>query len=904
MTQFSESRLFAADVAGDRLTQSLAARLTAIGTGETQLYLPAPTEPAAGQPLALADVSAALGSAFEFGRDRLVVSARPWQVLPALDGHDLKVHEPHCLAGPNWHGRPFDADSESAEESDLFCPLTNALATALGAAQARECLNDDYWIVFVIDSRTELAAITAEQVRALGTLRRFIIVWCDFFGSDDRTPTSSLSQFLAAPNVELFGPLDSADPRCLSVALQAAKAADRPALVHLRLQTKAAAQPPADFVTDGDAHDMGRSREPNRLRKRASEGAAAREILELARRDARIVVVDMSFGDILTRGTEQIAGRYYVGSPLLAIDLSWCAGLAMGGCRPIVVLSESCLPELVVRGQPVFERSRVPLTLVVLADPPPGSRGAASAGASTIGWLSHLTGADVVAPADQADLRAMLQSAIDGERPVAIWAAADLPTGGVRPAGNVRQADVRGAGADLALFAWGPTVGLARSAAETLAREGIDAAVVNLRSLKPLDEMAIIQAMRRASAGLVLEETASEDHAFGPIVRLLAEQKLDTPCVLASGMAALDRRALPVLLARCRELLQDPASDGDVASGDSSGAGLDEPVPSSESIPQAWLRQQGEVGQNEWRRIDAAHFGAELEAWIDQYARVGKRGLYLWKWCRYAVDLVALPCVDRRWRQHACDTKVLAGMVNVLVDDVADEQGNGELLGELLKIAAGSTPDLRRCTARDRAYGEFACRVWEEIWRRAAKYPCFDVYQELLRYDLAQLFNTVRYSHLVNQNPYLLNIAEHDVYSSQGMGLLGFAMIDLMCSPEFVVNELGLLREAMWHAQWMARIGNLISTWQREVNDRDYTSGVFARAVGRRDISVEQLLSHESAEIERVIGRGEHEAHFLQRWRYHRARLCGMRLESVDLSRVVRGLERLLRTELASRGRK
>lgn len=899
MTQFSDSQFLATDLTG----LSLAQRLTAIGTGERQLYLPAPTESAGGSRLGSAGLSAALSSAFDLARDRLVVSARPWQVMRGLDGYDLRIDQRHPIQGPSWSERPFDA-GEYREDLDSFCPLTNAMATALGAAQARECLGEDYWIIFVVDSRTELADITAEQVRAIGELRRFVIVWCDFTGWASGAPTAGLSQFLAAPKLELIGPIGAAESRKLSLALQAAKASDRPALVHLCLQTEASAPVLADVMTDGAAHEMGRLSEADPVGRRARDGATARAILDVARRDARTVIVDMSFGDILTRGTEQIAGRYYVGSPLLAIDLSWCAGLAIGGCRPIIALSESCIPELVVRGKPVFERSRVPLTLVVLADPSPGGTGAAAGGAATLGWLKHLAGVDVVAPADEHDLRAMLQSAVAGDRPVAIWAAAGLPAGATRAPSDLRQAEVRGSGADLALFAWGPAVGLARSAADALAREGIDAAVVNLRSLRPLDEATIVRAMRRSSAGLLLEAAAPQDHTFGPIVRLLAEQKIEKPFVLESSTAALDRNDLTALLARCRELLQDPATQTAYPASDSRKTGTDQSAPPAQSIQQAWLRHQGEAGKNEWRRIDARHFGAELETWIDQYARVGKRGLYLWKWCRYAVDLVALPCVDRRWHQHACDTKVLAGMVNVLVDDVADEQGNGELLGELLKIAAGSTPDLRGCSARDRAYGEFTCRVWEEIWRRAAKYPCFDVYQELLRYDLAQLFNTVRYSHLINQNPYLLNIAEHDVYSSQGMGLLGFAMIDLMCTPGFVVNELGLLREAMWHAQWMARIGNLISTWQREVNDRDYTSGVFARAVGRRDISVEQLLSHESAEIERVIGRGEHEAHFLQRWRYHRARLCGMRLESVDLSRVVRGLDRLLRTELASRGRK
>src|SRR4029078_686428 len=99
---------------------------------------------------------------------------------------------------------------------------------------------------------------------------------------------------------------------------------------------------------------------------------------------------------------------------------------------------------------------------------------------------------------------------------------------------------------------------------------------------------------------------------------------------------------------------------------------------------------------------------------------------------------------------------------------------------------------------------------------------------ELLCYDLEQLLNTVRYSELVNQNLCLLNLVEHDLYSPHGLIITAFATIDLMCMPDFRFEELGRLRQMLWHADWMARIGNLVTTWQREMSDGDLTSGVFA----------------------------------------------------------------------------
>lgn len=326
----------------------------------------------------------------------------------------------------------------------------------------------------------------------------------------------------------------------------------------------------------------------------------------------------------------------------------------------------------------------------------------------------------------------------------------------------------------------------------------------------------------------------------------------------------------------------------------------DQPARPSQSEPSAG------AAADERQAIVGKRFSPWLAGWIDEYSRVGKRGLYLWQWCLHGVELTTLPCVPPEWRADAGDTKVLAGMLNVLFDDVADQQGNGDLLDELLKITHQGRPDFRRFSLQDRAYAQFTCRVWEAFWRRVSRYPCYEVYRELLHYDLAQLFNTVRYSQLVNRNPYILNLVEHDDYTAQGMGLLSFATVDLMCTPDFPVHELGTLRQAIWHGQWMARIGNLISTWQREVKDRDYTSGVFARAVAACHVTVEQLLTGDPAEIETAIARGGHEAHFLRRWRRHHAHLRALQphLSAVDLHQVARGLERLLRTELVSRGRK
>ncbi|WP_145425899.1 hypothetical protein [Symmachiella dynata] len=340
---------------------------------------------------------------------------------------------------------------------------------------------------------------------------------------------------------------------------------------------------------------------------------------------------------------------------------------------------------------------------------------------------------------------------------------------------------------------------------------------------------------------------------------------------------------------------------------DSSGSGRD-PI-SKEFRKRPEIGEQFELSedllQRELELVKAARLSEEVEAFFDVYSQVGARTRFLWQWCVHGAELTTISNVAPQWRRHVCDTKVLSIMLCVLLDDVADEQGNEPLLEALMKIIEGQpAPAMQNFSAKDRKTAEVTQYLSQIYESRISEYPLHDVYKRLLEFDLMQYFNTMRYSCLLNENLSLLNVTEHELYLPHAMHMMSFSTLDLMCTPEFDVHELGRFREAIWHAQCMGRVGNLLSTWEREIEQTDFTSGVFARAVIKGDLNVDQLNASDAPAIEAAILGGGHEQYFLNRWHEHRECLKTKLAEihSVDLHGFVEAQERFFRMHLACRG--
>jgi pyruvate dehydrogenase E1 component beta subunit len=127
-------------------------------------------------------------------------------------------------------------------------------------------------------------------------------------------------------------------------------------------------------------------------------------------------------------------------------------------------------------------------------------------------WYAHVPGLKVIAPYDAADAKGLLKSAIRYPNPIVFLEhemlygeSFDVPEGDewLVPIG---KALVRRAGKDVTITAHSRMVGVALKAAEALAQDGIEAEVIDLRTLRPLDTKSIIESVKKTNRIVTVEE--------------------------------------------------------------------------------------------------------------------------------------------------------------------------------------------------------------------------------------------------------------------------------------------------------------------------------------------------------------------------------------------------------------
>jgi CheY-like chemotaxis protein len=304
----------------------------------------------------------------------------------------------------------------------------------------------------------------------------------------------------------------------------------------------------------------------------------------------------------------------------------------------------------------------------------------------------------------------------------------------------------------------------------------------------------------------------------------------------------------------------------------------------------------------------------ELAELIEAYQHLqDARPPFMWKWVHRLAPRNTLPCVEQRFREAVPVDKTIAILFVTLLDDVFEKRRDRATFAELSKIPTERQAADPTAVGVDTEYVSFARRVWETLIERIRRGPNYDTYEELFRFDIGQAITSIEYSDIAIRRPDLATMGDLERYESHNMAMFAYADIDLMHSPIAVRDELSTLREAIWTAQLMARIGNWVSTWERELREGDYSSGVVVSALKDGIVSRNELAEIDgsdppeatSALIDRIKERGV-EKRLLMRWElnYHQLRSYDEELTTVDLGSFIDGTEDVLRYHLASTGLK
>jgi pyruvate dehydrogenase E1 component beta subunit len=219
-------------------------------------------------------------------------------------------------------------------------------------------------------------------------------------------------------------------------------------------------------------------------------------------------------------------------------------GAALGGMRPIVEImtvnfSLLALDQIVNTAATLLHMSggQFNVPLVIRMATGAGRQLAAQHSHSFEGWYAHIPGIRVLAPATVEDARYMLAPALADPDPVLLFEHALLyPMEGELPARRadftIDRAAVRRVGSDVSLVTYGAMLWRCLEAAERLAAEGISAEVVDLRSLRPLDDATIMASVVKTHRAVIVDEGWRSGSLSAEVSARIMEQafyELDAP---------------------------------------------------------------------------------------------------------------------------------------------------------------------------------------------------------------------------------------------------------------------------------------------------------------------------------------------------------------------------------------
>ncbi|MFB3120121.1 MAG: alpha-ketoacid dehydrogenase subunit beta [Stenotrophomonas maltophilia] len=285
--------------------------------------------------------------------------------------------------------------------------------------------------------------------------------------------------------------------------------------------------------------------------------AVAQALQEALDEDDRVFLMGEDIGPYggafaVTRGFwEKYGQRRIKDSPLSESVITGAGvGAAMAGLRPVVELmtinfSLLSIDQIVNHAAKIRYMSggQFSVPLIVRTVTGAGASVAATHSQSLEGWYSSVPGLQVVVPSTPHDALGLFRSCRELLDPVMFVEHILLySTRGEVPETAYKiplgQADIKRPGSDVTIVSYSRMVQVSLDAAEELAQDGIQAEVVDLRTLRPLDAETVVNSVKKTHKALVVEETSKFGGFSGEVVSQLQEdafEYLDAPVARVAG---------------------------------------------------------------------------------------------------------------------------------------------------------------------------------------------------------------------------------------------------------------------------------------------------------------------------------------------------------------------------------
>jgi len=353
-------------------------------------------------------------------------------------------------------------------------------------------------------------------------------------------------------------------------AAEAAPSAEPAKKAEAPAPTTGAAKPPAAAITPEPEVPEGTELVTMTMRE-ALRDAMAEEM----RRDPDVFVMGEEVAEYqgaykVTQGLlEEFGARRVIDTPITEHGFAGVGiGAAFDGLKPIVEFmtfnfAMQAMDQLINSAAKTQYMSggQVKVSIVFRGPNGPASRVAAQHSQDYSSWYSHIPGLKVIAPSTAADAKGLLKAAIRDPNPV-IFLENEILYGHSSPVPKlddyvlpIGRARIVRPGKDVTIVAWSMGMTYALKAAEELAKDNIDAEVIDLRTIKPMDTATIIESVKKTGRVVTVEEGWKQSGVGSEICARLMEEAfdyLDAPVIRVCGKdvpmpyaANLEKLALP-----------------------------------------------------------------------------------------------------------------------------------------------------------------------------------------------------------------------------------------------------------------------------------------------------------------------------------------------------------------------